>query len=301
MSFLFVDRIFEIEKDKKIRGIKNVTKSETFIYGSPETGFFLNPAIVSEAVLQLGSWLCMYSSDFRERPVILRIAECDYPKLVRPGDQIQMELELLDRDEDVISLRAQARVRDEVVLRVDKGQGYLMALEEFNSEENTRKQFEYLYRPEFSNVSRVDNEATLKVPQDLDKPCRFHTIDKVQGIHKDNEIKTLKQYSLAEDFFKDHFPRMPVVPGVMQLTSVGESAQVLAMHLNENAVLVPKYIRDGRLRKFIRPGSTCITTVSLTKGDVFVDGSEIEVSGKIECEGQRMMLVKIGFENVLRK
>lgn len=301
MSFLFVDRIFEIEEGKSIKGIKNVTKSETFIYGSPETGFFLNPAIVSEAVLQLGSWLCMYSSNFKERPVILRIPRCDYPELVRPGDQIAMSLEILGRDEDVITLSAHAQVNGKEVLRVSDGQGYLMALEEFDSERSTRKQFEYLYRPEFKDVSRVANEETLKVPQDLSKPCTFHTIDRVQNVHKDNQISTLKQYSLAESYFKDHFPRMPVVPGVMQLTSVGETAQILAMHINPQAVLVPKYISDGRLRKFIQPGMECVTTVELTKGDLFKDRDLIEVSGRIEAEGQKMMLVKIGFENVLRQ
>ena len=71
MTFQYVDRILNLEKAKSIRGLKNVTRSESFFYLLPDGRRILSHAVVSESLAQLGSWLNMVTSDFKQRPVLL--------------------------------------------------------------------------------------------------------------------------------------------------------------------------------------------------------------------------------------
>jgi 3-hydroxymyristoyl/3-hydroxydecanoyl-(acyl carrier protein) dehydratase len=297
VSFYFVDRIFDIESGKSAQGIKNVTKSESYLYATPRLGRFINPAIISEAVMQLTSWLIVYSSDFKKKPVVLRIDQCDYLDLVRPGDQIYMEVKIEEYEENIYLAQGTAKVADKLVLKATDCHAMAMDITDFNDPEAVRKQFASIHRPEFKDVSRVANKETVTIPNNI--TCQFYAVDKIQAVHTDRKIQSLKQYTLAEDFFKDHFPRKPVVPAVLQVTSVGETAQALVSHLNPKATLNPKRIENGRLRKFISPGSECLTTVEIVSGDVTQDGSEIVVKGFIECEGQKMMQTTIIFENCI--
>lgn len=298
MSFYFVDRIFEFKKGKFAKGIKNVTKSESFIYANESVGRFLNPAIVAEAVMQLASWLIVYSSDFTKKPVILRIDDCQFKNLVFPGDQIEMEVFADEIEEDLFLISAEAHCGNEkVVLSANNCHGLAMPIEEFDNPVVVRKQFDSIYRPEFKDVSRVDHSESLKIP--TQSKCQFFAVDKIQKLHSDKKIQTLKQYSYSEDFFKDHFPRKPVVPGVLQLTSVGETAQILATHLNRDMVLIPKFIKDAKLRKFINPGSECLTSIELTKGDLTKSGQNVVFKGKIKCEDKIVTVMNLGFETFL--
>jgi 3-hydroxyacyl-[acyl-carrier-protein] dehydratase len=56
---------------------------------------------------------------------------------------------------------------------------------------------------------------------------RFILIDKVVSLEPGKEIKTVKNVSLAEEYLADHFPTFPVLPGVLLLEGLIESASWL--------------------------------------------------------------------------
>ncbi|MGA2173288.1 MAG: hypothetical protein ABSG82_09830 [Sedimentisphaerales bacterium] len=56
---------------------------------------------------------------------------------------------------------------------------------------------------------------------------RFILIDKIVELEAGRRIKTVKCVTLAEEYLADHFPTFPVLPGVLLLEGLIESASWL--------------------------------------------------------------------------
>jgi len=56
---------------------------------------------------------------------------------------------------------------------------------------------------------------------------RFILIDKVVSLEPGKQVKAVKNVSLAEEYLADHFPTFPVLPGVLLLEGLIESASWL--------------------------------------------------------------------------
>jgi 3-hydroxyacyl-[acyl-carrier-protein] dehydratase len=89
---LLVDRITELEIDKRIVGIKNVTLSERTL--SPADGGrpALPPTILTEAIAQVGAILILAKPENRQRlPFFAGIERVRYRRPVHPGDVVVIE------------------------------------------------------------------------------------------------------------------------------------------------------------------------------------------------------------------
>ena len=56
---------------------------------------------------------------------------------------------------------------------------------------------------------------------------RFILIDKIVSLEAGRSLKAVKSVSLAEEYLADHFPAFPVLPGVLMLQGLVESASWL--------------------------------------------------------------------------
>ena len=89
---LLVDRITELELDKRIVGIKNVTLSERTL--SPRDGGapVLPPTILTEAIAQVGAILILAKPENRQRlPFFAGIERVRYRRPVHAGDVVVIE------------------------------------------------------------------------------------------------------------------------------------------------------------------------------------------------------------------
>jgi len=110
--FLLVDRILELEPDKRIVGLKNVSMNEPFFVGH-FPGFPVMPGVlIVEAMAQTGGILVMYGvPDASERLVLFAsIEEAKFRRPVRPGDQIRMEIDVLSRKTTFARMKGKAFV-----------------------------------------------------------------------------------------------------------------------------------------------------------------------------------------------
>ena len=109
--FLLVDRITEFELDKRIVGIKNVSLNERYLAPDHSGRFVLPPAILTEAVAQVGAILILAKPENRQRlPFFAGIQRVRYRKPVHPGDVVEIEAVVLRLRSKMGLLKGIARV-----------------------------------------------------------------------------------------------------------------------------------------------------------------------------------------------
>ncbi len=119
--FLLVDRILEIEDNKRIVGLKNVTINEPFFQGHFPGHPIMPGVLIIEAMAQVGGMLLMGSLDDLETKVVyfMSLDNVKFRKPVKPGDQIIFELEIVQIRGKVCKMRGVGKVDGEVVAEAD--------------------------------------------------------------------------------------------------------------------------------------------------------------------------------------
>jgi 3-hydroxyacyl-[acyl-carrier-protein] dehydratase len=115
--FLLVDRITELEPDKRIVGIKNVTLNERYLAHRAGEPPVLPPSVLTEAVAQVGAILILVKPENREKiPYFMGIQRVRYRRPVHPGDIVVIEAIVNRLRSRMGVLRGIARVEGKVVL-----------------------------------------------------------------------------------------------------------------------------------------------------------------------------------------
>jgi 3-hydroxyacyl-[acyl-carrier-protein] dehydratase len=93
--FLLVDKILELEKDKRIVGIKNVTINEPFFQGH-FPGYPVMPGVlIVEALAQVGAVLVLRKPEFAGKIAFFAgIDNLRFRRQVVPGDVLRLEVEV---------------------------------------------------------------------------------------------------------------------------------------------------------------------------------------------------------------
>jgi UDP-3-O-[3-hydroxymyristoyl] N-acetylglucosamine deacetylase/3-hydroxyacyl-[acyl-carrier-protein] dehydratase len=119
--FLLVDRVIEMEPQKRIVGIKNVTINEPFFVGHFPDHPIMPGVLIIEAMAQVGGMLLMGAvPDPRSKVVYFTsLNNVKWRKPVKPGDQLRFELDMLQVRGMMCRMQGVAKVDGEVVCEAE--------------------------------------------------------------------------------------------------------------------------------------------------------------------------------------
>lgn len=147
---------------------------------------------------------------------------------------------------------------------------------------------------EDSSVEQVIFD-TAKIQEILPHRYPFLFVDKVVEFVDNHRIVAVKSVTMNEWFFQGHFPGRPVMPGVLILEAMAQTAAILA-RVSEDGVTPGKYVflvgaTDVKWKKQVVPGDTLRIEMESVKkrrplwvmsGKVFVE-DKLVASGTISA------------------
>lgn len=254
MSFLFVDRILTLEPGKETTGFKKVTLKDKYLTPNANGKLALFPCVIGEALGQLCSWNVLKTCDFNFRPVGGVIQEIEMFADAYVGDMIFLESHIEKLDNEMVSFSGQASVDGKILLTVKNSLAPLLPLQEFNSLQQVKKDFNTLSQSDSTNNSLNDevgiHDEIYKVGYDA-----------ILSAQPNQEIVAKKNISSTAPYFLTHFPNKPVFP----LSLLMEYNIQLAHSLITNFAGRVLALRKVKIGNFIFPGDTLVTRVSLKK------------------------------------
>jgi len=120
--FLLVDRVLELEPNRRIRAIKNVTINEPFFQGHFPGHPVMPGVLVVEAMAQAGGLLTQLSALGADGApqdgklfYLVKVDNARFSKMVVPGDQLELEVTLKRLIRNMAQYDCEARVDGKVV------------------------------------------------------------------------------------------------------------------------------------------------------------------------------------------
>lgn len=114
--FLMLDRVLEVEREKRLVAIKNVTINEAFFSGHFPKSPVMPGVLTIECMAQAGAILGLLETSDPETTLVyfMGIESAKFRRPVVPGDQLRIVANLLRRKAQVWKMRGEVWVGDEL-------------------------------------------------------------------------------------------------------------------------------------------------------------------------------------------
>jgi 3-hydroxyacyl-[acyl-carrier-protein] dehydratase len=118
----------------------------------------------------------------------------------------------------------------------------------------------------------------------------FLMIDRVVDIVPDVKATGVKNVTINEPYFAGHFPERPVMPGVLIIEAMAQTAAVFVVHTlgpeSEGKLVYFMSVDGARFRKPVEPGDQLHVEVTKqrSRGNVWKFTGEAKVDGKLVAE-----------------
>lgn len=118
--FLMIDKVLEIDGNKKAVGIKNVTANEPYFQGHFPGNPIMPGVLIIEAIAQLGGITVMYGEKNSDMiGLFTGINKCKFKKVVRPGDQLKIEVEIVSSRLNLVKAKGRATVDEDLAAEAE--------------------------------------------------------------------------------------------------------------------------------------------------------------------------------------
>jgi 3-hydroxyacyl-[acyl-carrier-protein] dehydratase len=124
-------------------------------------------------------------------------------------------------------------------------------------------------------------------------------VDRVLEVVAGERIRSLKNVSVNENFFPGHYPHHPVMPGVLIIEAMAQTAAILSFKTmnskpDDQSVYYFVGIDNARFKKPVSPGDQLMIDVKLTarKRGLWKFSGVATVDGQIAAEADLMCAVR---------
>ena len=123
---------------------------------------------------------------------------------------------------------------------------------------------------------------------------RFCLVDRITHLESGKSLSAIKNLTLAEEYLVDHFPGFPVMPGVLMIEALVQSAAWLMRFTEDFAysTILLKQTRAVKFNNFVAPGNTLNVNVEIQKWD----GALCTVQGQGTVNGGTAVSGKLTLE-----
>lgn len=126
----------------------------------------------------------------------------------------------------------------------------------------------------------------------------FLLIDRVVDIDEGQSMTALKNVTINEPFFGGHFPEQPIMPGVLILEALAQTAVVFAFYSTgesaKDSLFFFAGIDNARFKRPVVPGDQLMLKVEVMKirHDVWKVQGTATVDGEVACTAELMSVKK---------
>ena len=124
-------------------------------------------------------------------------------------------------------------------------------------------------------------------------------VDRVIEFERNVRIKALKNVTINEPFFMGHFPTRPVMPGVLMLEALAQTAALLSFEssgdeLADDMVVYFVGIDGARFKRVVEPGDQLILEASIerAKAGIVKYRTRASVDGETAVEAELMCTMR---------
>ncbi len=124
-------------------------------------------------------------------------------------------------------------------------------------------------------------------------------VDRVLSIENGKSIRALKNVTINEPYFMGHFPHRPVMPGVLMLEAMAQTAALLSFATtgrspDDKSVYYFAGIDAARFKRPVEPGDQLVMDVELmrAKAGIYKFKGVARVGGEIACEAELMCTMR---------
>ena len=115
------------------------------------------------------------------------------------------------------------------------------------------------------NLNKKPRMNTEEIKKILPHREPFLLIDEIRELEK-NYVLGVKYVKKEEDYFRGHFPKEPVMPGVLQIEAMAQTGGILALSTvpdPENYLTYFMKINNARFKRKVIPGDILIFELEL--------------------------------------
>ena len=127
----------------------------------------------------------------------------------------------------------------------------------------------------------------------------FLLVDRVTEIHLGERIVAYKNVTVNEPFFNGHFPKNPVMPGVLVLEALAQAAGLLSFETygeapGEDKVFYFVGIDNARFKRPVVPGDQLVLEASIdrVRGGIYKYKGVAKVDGQVVAEADLMCTMR---------